>query len=45
MVHGSRECFASPQIIKILRQMEESLVWVNAEGLNEKRIQERMEWF
>lgn len=25
--------------------MEESLVQVNAEGLNEKRIQERMEWF
>lgn len=25
--------------------MERSLVWVNAEGLNEKIIQERMEWF
>lgn len=30
------ECLSSPQIIKMLRQIKESLVLVNAEGLNEK---------
>lgn len=36
MVHEIRECFSLPQIIKTLRQIEERLVWVDAEGLQEK---------
>lgn len=45
MVHGKRECFSSPQIIKTLRQIKESSVWVNAEGYNEKESKKRKSGF
>lgn len=36
VVHGNRACFSSPQISKMLRQINESLVLVHEEGLNKK---------